>query len=96
VLSDLEMLIGLAGQLEIDLPAADDVDAAVVANAAVVADFGLGDTRFSTDAAGDGAGEPHAMLSGGGTWQHDPTLAGLREPARDEASAPARPIEARV
>ncbi len=96
VFSDLEMLIGLAGQLEIDLPSADDVDAAVVANAAVVADFGLGDTRFSTDAAGDGAGEPHAMLSGGGTWQHDPTLAGLREPARDEASAPARPIEARV
>ncbi|MEO6835708.1 MAG: molybdopterin-dependent oxidoreductase [Candidatus Tumulicola sp.] len=91
VLSDLEMLIGLAGQLEIDLPSAEEVDAAVVAHAASAADdFGFGDQRFSNDPgpAGEPGARTDAILSGGGTWRHDPTLAPLR---RDPA-APAQPV----
>jgi NADH-quinone oxidoreductase subunit G len=75
VLSDLEMLIGLAGQLDVELPTAEEVEAAVVAGAAAAYDFGLGDRRFSTDAVPSGdSGRDASILSGGGTWQHDPTV----------------------
>ncbi|HEY5425527.1 MAG TPA: molybdopterin-dependent oxidoreductase [Candidatus Tumulicola sp.] len=81
VLSDLEMLIGLAEQLEIELPTIEEVDAAVIAHALAVPDFGFGDARFSTDAVPNGAVANGTILSGGGTWRHDPTVARLGEPS---------------
>jgi NADH-quinone oxidoreductase subunit G len=82
VLSDLEMLLGLAEQLEVDLPRAGELDASVIAQAArAPEDFGFGDARFDGDvAAPDAAGvAPVKILAGGGTWRHDPTLASLRD-----------------
>ncbi|HEY1653958.1 MAG TPA: molybdopterin-dependent oxidoreductase [Candidatus Tumulicola sp.] len=80
VLADLEMLIGLAEQLDLDLPSAETVAAAVAASAAAAAPFELGDERFAGTHAGDGTGAgAGTILSGGGTWAHDPTLAALRE-----------------
>ncbi len=78
VLADLEMLIGLAEQLEIDLPAAETVDDAVAAAAAAPAPLVFGDARLAGDADGTADAAAAAILSGGGTWQHDPTLAALR------------------
>jgi NADH-quinone oxidoreductase subunit G len=84
VRSDYEMLAGLAGQLGVSIPADDQLHALVVRFAAQDSDFALGDPRFTTNSvmvsdAPVGRGvEPQAILSGGGTWQHDPTLAGIR------------------
>ena len=86
VLADLEMLVGLAEQLEVELPTAEAVDAAVVAHAAAKATFGFGDERFG-EARSNGDAREAAMLSGGGTWQHDPTLEKLRA-ALEPAPAP--------
>jgi hypothetical protein len=83
VLSDLEMLLGLAGQLEVDLPRAAELDSSVIECAAhAPEDFGFGDWRFNGEVAASAApdGAPAAkILSGGGTWQHDPTLASLQD-----------------
>jgi NADH-quinone oxidoreductase subunit G len=93
VRSDLEMLYGLADQLDLAAPSADDLHRAVVESVAKAADFTLGDPRFAQDSVtlnelalsgvegkGDGAqgDTTRPILSGGGTWEHDPWLAGLR------------------
>jgi NADH-quinone oxidoreductase subunit G len=86
VLSDFEMLCGLAGQLDVDLPTAAELDEAVIAHAAnAPEDFTFGDARFGgvTLSSAEGASSkrnsqtPARILSGGGTWQHDPTVAAL-------------------
>jgi NADH-quinone oxidoreductase subunit G len=79
VRSDLEMLLGLADQLAVSVPAAEELHRIIVALAAGNApDFTFGDKRFgdrNLPRAGD-ADRP--ILSGGGTWLHDPWLVGLR------------------
>jgi NADH-quinone oxidoreductase subunit G len=78
VRSDLEMLLGLADQLGVAVPTADELHRAVVTHvAAATPAFTFGDKRFANHA----AAEPHEerpILSGGGTWLHDPWLAGMR------------------
>lgn len=86
VRSDFEMLCGLAEQLDVALPPPEELHRIVVAHVAKGAPHvTLGDARFASDRAtltllqGSGEGR-HGQLSfsGGGTWQHDPTLAGMR------------------
>ncbi len=90
ILSDFEMMCGLAEQLEIDLPHSGELDEAVITHAARAAeDFTFGDDRFSDGGtAGDrdrvtlslskgGSQTSARILSGGGTWQHDPAMAAL-------------------
>ncbi|MBV8372881.1 MAG: molybdopterin-dependent oxidoreductase [Candidatus Eremiobacteraeota bacterium] len=80
VLSDLEMLLGLANQFDLDFPRADELDASVIEHAArAPEDFAFGDARFDGDAPAAASGPPAKILSGGGTWLHDPTLASLRD-----------------
>jgi NADH-quinone oxidoreductase subunit G len=75
VRSDFEMLVGLAEQLDVALPSAGELDRAVISAAAKEpAEFTLGDPRFGEGAR---AGE-RSILSGGGTWLHDPWIAGMR------------------
>ncbi len=82
VLSDLEMLLGLAAQLDVDVPRAEELDATVIERAAhAPEDFGFGDARFASDVASVPESVPAKILSGGGTWQHDPTLATLQAEA---------------
>jgi NADH-quinone oxidoreductase subunit G len=78
VRSDLEMLAGLAEQLGLSVPSAESLHRRVVDRTANAAgDFTFGDARFGPDGVPPANG--HAkILSGGGTWQHDPWLAGLR------------------
>jgi NADH-quinone oxidoreductase subunit G len=80
-LSDLEMLLGLAGQMGVAMPSPEEIEAAVIACVAKTpSDFDLGDERFA--GAGEGRYKQNGtakILSGGGTWQHDPWLTGLRE-----------------
>jgi NADH-quinone oxidoreductase subunit G len=79
-LSDLEMLAALAEQLGVPLPSSGEIDAAVIANVAKPpVDFTLGDARFGGTGARVTAPHPNKILSGGGTWLHDPWLAALRE-----------------
>jgi anaerobic selenocysteine-containing dehydrogenase len=81
VRSDFEMLRGLADQVDVEIPSPDGIDRAVVAHVAKSPpDFTFGDERFaSTDklriTRADGATK---ILSGGGTWLHDPWLAEMR------------------
>ncbi|HZY98940.1 MAG TPA: molybdopterin-dependent oxidoreductase [Candidatus Baltobacteraceae bacterium] len=77
VRSDLEMLFDLCDALGVDLPAPDALDAAVISAAAKVPDFALGDALFKTVACEERQPEHRPILSGGGTWQHDPTMAPL-------------------
>jgi NADH-quinone oxidoreductase subunit G len=82
VLSDFDTIAGLAERFDVALPGRDLLDAAVIANAARIPDaVAFGDERFaSADTAAEDA--PAAViLSGGGTWRHDPTLAALRDGA---------------
>jgi NADH-quinone oxidoreductase subunit G len=82
VRSDFEMLLGLAEQLSISLPSSDEVHTAIVASAAKrVTDFTIGDERFALRRPSEERTirESPAILSGGGTWLHDPWLAGLRK-----------------
>jgi NADH-quinone oxidoreductase subunit G len=75
-LSDLEMLYDLSDALDVAIPTPEEVDRAAIAAAASEHDFTFGDARF-----GGGAGVPErvaSILSGGGTWQHDPLIAPLR------------------
>jgi hypothetical protein len=84
------MLCGLADQLDVIMPPAEEIDRAVVAHVAKLpTDFTFGDERFSvapasfdelrinyaTESKGQGDTK---ILSGGGTWLHDPQLAELR------------------
>ena len=83
VLSDYEMVAGLAERFDVMLPNSEELDAAVLAHAARLPDgFGLGDDRFAcAETTGEEAPMPARILSGGGTWQHDPTLVTLRDGA---------------
>ena len=84
-LSDLEMIIGLAEQLGVSLPAIEDVDAAVISKLAGEPEpFTFGDDRFARIAqerkAGDGLRVVHQtrIFAGGGTSAHDDRLPELR------------------
>jgi NADH-quinone oxidoreductase subunit G len=79
VLSDLDMLYGLAQQLGVDLPNALELDRLIIAAAAAQPnDFGLGDDRFALRRAADNDAGSRSIMDGGGTWAHDPWIAGLR------------------
>jgi NADH-quinone oxidoreductase subunit G len=78
VRSDLEMLFDLCDALGVDLPALDALDAAVIAAVAKIPDFGFGDGIFRVISCEERDAQARAILSGGGTWQHDPTMAPLR------------------
>jgi NADH-quinone oxidoreductase subunit G len=85
VFSDLEMLLSLAAQLDVDLPRAEELDSSVIEHAAhATEDFSFGDARFAGDVvpAATRAAPAAKILSGGGTWQHDPTLASLQDGAQ--------------
>jgi NADH-quinone oxidoreductase subunit G len=87
VRSDFEMLCGLAEQLDVAVPSPEELHRIVVAHVAKGAPhFTVGDARFDSEsvtlrhAQGDtrnGRGDT-VILSGGGTWKHDPWLAGMR------------------
>ncbi|MFY9720867.1 MAG: molybdopterin-dependent oxidoreductase [Candidatus Cybelea sp.] len=82
VRSDFDVLGALAEQLDVALPAAPELERAVIAAAAKEpGDFTFGDERFSSrvSAFDSDRDELRRILSGGGTWQHDPTLAGMRD-----------------
>ncbi|HKE37976.1 MAG TPA: molybdopterin-dependent oxidoreductase, partial [Candidatus Baltobacteraceae bacterium] len=78
VRSDLEMLIDLCDALGVDLPPPDVLDAAVIAAAAKIPDFTFGDPLFATVACEERQPGHRPILSGGGTWKHDPTMTPLR------------------
>ena len=80
-LSDLEMLVGLAQQFDLELPSVEDVDRAVVANAAAAAPFSFGDERFAT-AAPSAPPSAKTIFSGGGTSKYDIRLEALHTAAR--------------
>jgi NADH-quinone oxidoreductase subunit G len=88
VLSDLEMLIGLADALGVDLPTQEALERAVALNAAAAVDtFGFASGLFQADANPNAPAAPR-ILSGGGTWRNDPTVQPL-DARRDEALATA-------
>jgi NADH-quinone oxidoreductase subunit G len=92
--SDFEIIAGLAAQLGVSLPPTPELERAVIlAATSEPRDFTLGDERFGTAVAlssFDGVYPERSrgtqgdmvrstpILSGGGTWLHDPTLAGMR------------------
>lgn len=78
VRSDLEMLIDLCDALGVDLPPPDVLDAAVISAAAKIPDFAFGDSLFRTAVCEERPPEHRPILSGGGTWKHDPTMTPLR------------------
>ena len=80
VRSDFEMLCGLADHLDVAMPSFDEIDRVVIAHVAKAPeDFTLGDERFAGAPAGLAKRNGQApILSGGGTWRHDPWLAGMR------------------
>jgi anaerobic selenocysteine-containing dehydrogenase len=84
-LSDLEMIIGLAEQLGVELPSAADLDETIIKRLAAEPEtFTFGDERFARVAAAapDGAGLNVVLqtkiFAGGGTSAHDDRLAELR------------------
>jgi NADH-quinone oxidoreductase subunit G len=77
VRSDFEMLLGLADELGVSLPSPEELHGIVVALAAKDApDFAFGDPRFAFESRDPESKDE--ILSGGGTWQHDPWLGGMR------------------
>ncbi len=78
VLADLEMLVGLARALRIELPSREEVAAAVAQRAAHAAEFGFGDARYGKSYAEEEA-QPRRLFSGGGTCAHDERIAALLE-----------------
>lgn len=94
VLTDLEMIVGLAQQLGVALPSAEELDETIIKRLAAQADeFTFGDERFARIAStalggpsipqGDTSGPLRVVLqsrifAGGGTSAHDPRLADLR------------------
>jgi NADH-quinone oxidoreductase subunit G len=79
VRSDFELLLGLADQLEVGVPSLDEIDRLVIASvAAAPADFTFGDGRYVSAAQGGVSQGEVPILSGGGTWLHDPWLTGMR------------------
>jgi NADH-quinone oxidoreductase subunit G len=83
-LGDLEMLVGLAEQLDIDLPALEDVERAVISIAANAPEsFTFGDERFATEGAAGSVVK--TIFSGGGTSKFDARLEALRPSDQVEA-----------
>jgi NADH-quinone oxidoreductase subunit G len=79
VRSDFDILRGLADQLGVALPSTYELERAVIAAAAAQPrDFTLGDARFAASLGGD-PGPARTIMSGGGTWLHDPWIAGMRD-----------------
>lgn len=84
VISDLEVVIGLAQQFDLPLPTAEELDAAVLARAAMQSDVTFGDTRYGQPVAVSASGEGEAVaiqsriFAGGGTSAHDDRIAELR------------------
>jgi NADH-quinone oxidoreductase subunit G len=80
VLSDFELLLGLAEQLDVAMPSLEELDHAVIGHAArEPQDFTFGDERFEIQQSlAPSNGRASRILSGGGTWLHDPRLAGMR------------------
>ncbi|MFN2449602.1 MAG: molybdopterin-dependent oxidoreductase [Candidatus Baltobacteraceae bacterium] len=89
VLSDLEMFAGLAGVLRVELPSHEEVHAAVIARAASVPEFTLGDQRFARIASPQAEPQPPQdgalrvwlqsdIFAGGGTSANDTAIAALR------------------
>ncbi len=79
-LSDLEMLGAVAEQLGAPLPSHGEIESAVIANVARMPDdFTFGDERFASTKFSSADWRESKILSGGGTWLHDPWLAGVRE-----------------
>ncbi len=84
VLSDLEMLIGLAESLDVELPSQETLERSVAESAAATSDsFGFGSGPFAWERSPDAPSGAPRILSGGGTWRNDPTVATLE--ARDDA-----------
>jgi len=84
-LTDLEMIVGLAQQLGVDLPSADQLDETIIKRLAAQPEtFTFGDERYARVAAAAPAGEglrvvlQTKIFSGGGTSAHDERLAELR------------------
>ncbi len=76
VLSDLEMLVGLAQHFDLPLPTLEEIDAVVIAAVAKSsAGFTFGDPRFGMST---GAARYRAIWDGGGTSEHDEGVAALR------------------
>ena len=83
VRSDFEILAELAAQLGVPLPPTSELERNVIlAATSEPRDFTLGDERFVRrqpfDCAQGDTSADAAIMSGGGTWLHDPTLAGMR------------------
>ena len=76
-LSDLEMLVGLAIALGVELPTIEEVGSAVAERSKRAASHSFGDRRYG--ASGDGEASPWRLLSGSGTYAHDERIAALRE-----------------
>jgi NADH-quinone oxidoreductase subunit G len=81
--SDFEMIAELAGQLGVAMPSFEELDRTVINHIAKARnDFTFGDDMFASVVPSAStplnAGSTR-ILSGGGTWAHDPWLAGLRE-----------------
>ncbi len=99
VLSDLEMLIGLAEKLHTPLPTVEEVHDKVIACAATAGAFTLGDDAFARASAPASAQNPQdgalkvalqtRIFAGGGTSAHDERLGDLR-PLPEAAIAQAR------
>ncbi len=83
VRSDFEILADLAAQLGVPLPPTSELERSVIlAATSEPRDFTLGDERFVLRQAQDDSAQDDkanaGIMSGGGTWLHDPTLAGMR------------------
>ena len=83
--SDFEILADLAGALGVSLPPMPELERSVIlAATSEPRDFTLGDERFALRQAQNDIrqaqddGVEGSILSGGGTWLHDPSLAGMR------------------
>ncbi|MGA8576203.1 MAG: molybdopterin-dependent oxidoreductase [Candidatus Cybelea sp.] len=83
VRSDHEMLLGLADQLGVSALPSDEMHRLIVGHVAKAApNFTLGDARYALQSVilsseRSERVEGSTILSGGGTWAHDPTLAAL-------------------
>ncbi|HET9096332.1 MAG TPA: molybdopterin-dependent oxidoreductase [Candidatus Baltobacteraceae bacterium] len=84
-LTDLEMVIGLAGHLAVALPEAEELDQTVIKRLATAAEtFTFGDERYARIASSAPAAEglrvvlQSRIFAGGGTSVHDDRIAELR------------------
>ncbi|MHB8463015.1 MAG: NADH-quinone oxidoreductase subunit G [Vulcanimicrobiaceae bacterium] len=81
VLSDLEVLVGLAQALDQALPTEEEVRRTVIAAAAQRSEFAFGDARYAWSQAPAPQGPPRHLFAGGGTSAHDVRIAALRPTA---------------